>query len=76
MKIKVTQTSNSTPNRNLDYQAVLEDYEGGDFIGHGNSPIAAKHNLLSQMDIEPLKFEPASADLEDWLCADERKHRG
>lgn len=48
MKINISQTANPTPNREWDYSATFEGYEGGDIQGLGATPAEAEENLLEQ----------------------------
>lgn len=46
MGIDISQTSNATPNRAMDYSATFKGYEGGDPQGIGATPALAAEDLL------------------------------
>jgi hypothetical protein len=50
MNIITSQTGNPTPNRDWDYSATLDGYEGGEPIGYGATPELATAELLEQIE--------------------------
>lgn len=46
MGINISETSNATPNKAMDYSATFNGYEGGDSQGLGATPALATEDLL------------------------------
>lgn len=46
MGINISETSNATPNRTMDYSATFKNYEGGEPQGLGATPALATEALL------------------------------
>ncbi|MDP2620876.1 MAG: hypothetical protein Q8P46_12000 [Hyphomicrobiales bacterium] len=61
-KVKIIRDINLTfaqppiPDRNYDWHATRSDYEPGDLIGYGRTPVVALANLLEkEEEMEPVK---------------------
>lgn len=50
MNIITSETRNPTPNRNVDWQATIGDYDEGAAVGYGATPELATKDLLEQVN--------------------------
>lgn len=50
MNIITSETRNPTPNRNVDWQATIGEYDEGALVGYGATPELATEDLLQQVE--------------------------
>jgi hypothetical protein len=52
VKVIIRRTHAPIPDPRVRYQATLEDYQGGDPIGHGARPGDAVNDLIMELEVK------------------------
>jgi hypothetical protein len=64
MKVIISRTHAPIPGEWCRWQATLEDYDGGDPIGHGRTPGQAVDDLLMEIEIK-IEIKGGKPQIED-----------